>query len=69
MLKDARAWRGQRLPRLFFLGRIGCSADGTGSGLGLCVIHKPHAGYRHREDEQAGYEQQRSHLEWRRRTA
>jgi hypothetical protein len=32
-------------------------------------LHQPHAGYGHRKDEHAGYEQQRGHLEWRRRAA
>jgi hypothetical protein len=33
------------------------------------VLHEPHARDGHREDEHAGYEQQRGHVEWFRRAA
>jgi hypothetical protein len=56
ILEDAWAWRGSRLPRLVFLDRVGCSSYCAGGGLGLCVLHEPHARYGHREDEHAGYE-------------
>ena len=60
--EDARSRLGNALPCLLLLRRIGCSPDGAGSRLSLCVLHEPDAGHHHCEQDDPGDEEPHGHL-------
>ena len=67
--EEARSRRGLRPLRLVLLRWIGCSANATGGGLRLRVLHEPDARYHHGENDHTSYQQQRGHVDWPRSAA